>query len=73
MSPLRHPAKAGARRSLIAVSVRLVKRGTPGPGAARELQSKSHFKGEAKFRGVALHGIDGGDLAARLYALQANC
>jgi hypothetical protein len=24
-------------------------------------------------RGEALHGIDGGDLAARLYALQANC
>jgi hypothetical protein len=24
--------------------------GTPGPGVARELQFKSHFKGEAKFR-----------------------
>jgi hypothetical protein len=48
MSPLRYPAKAKAPRSLIAVSIRLVQRHPPGPGVARELQFKSHFKGEAK-------------------------
>jgi hypothetical protein len=48
MSPLRHPAKAKAPRSLIviAVSIRLVRPAVrPGQaGVARELQFKSHFK-----------------------------
>jgi hypothetical protein len=48
MSPLRCPAKAQAPRSLIAVSIRLVQRYARGPCVARELQFKSHFKGETK-------------------------
>jgi hypothetical protein len=56
MSPPRYPDKTKAPRSLIAVSIRLVQRYAR-PGVARELQFKSHFKGEAQLCGWGRGGL----------------